>query len=105
MAVEKLIKVNRFRRKKINFFDIYRTLKENTSNTQYKQHLEAQNILREIMPMMQSKVEKLLTDSVDKLLKSVEQQDTKIEAIKDVLAQVKLYNQRKNQNRRGRGMH
>ena len=49
-------------------------------------------MLREITPMIQKKVEKQLTDSVDKLFKSVEQQDTRIAAIKDVLAQVRQYN-------------
>ena len=37
-----------------------------------KTHLEAQKLLKEIVPMMKTKVEKLLTDSVDKLMNSVE---------------------------------
>ena len=32
MAVEKLIKLNRFKRKKFNLFDIIKSLKENASN-------------------------------------------------------------------------
>ena len=86
MAVNKLIKLNRYRRKKqFKFVDLLKSIKDNQMGEINKSHLEAQKLLKEIVPMMKTKVEKLLTDSVDKLLNSVEQQDQKITAIKEVL--------------------
>ena len=73
MAVNKLLKLNRFRRKKqFKFFDLLKSIKDNQVGDINKTHLEAQKLLKEIVPMMKTKVEKLLTDSVDKLMNSVE---------------------------------
>ena len=86
LAVNKLVKLNRYRRKKqFKFVDLLKSIKENQMGEINKTHLEAQKLLKEIVPMMKTKVEKLLTDSVDKLMNSVEQQDQKITAIKEVL--------------------
>lgn len=73
LAVNKLIKLNRFRRKKsFKFVDLLKSIKDNQIGEINKEHLEAQKLLKEIVPMMKTKVEKLLTDSVDKLLNSVD---------------------------------
>ena len=73
LAVNKLVKLNRYRRKKqFKFVDLLKSIKENQMGEINKTHLEAQKLLKEIVPMMKTKVEKLLTDSVDKLMNSVE---------------------------------
>ena len=46
-------------------------------------------MIQSIVPMLQTKIERLLTESVDKLLATVENQDMKILAIKEVLAEIK----------------
>ena len=68
-----MVKLNRYRRKKqFKFVDLLKSIKENQMGEINKTHLEAQKLLKEIVPMMKTKVEKLLTDSVDKLMNSVE---------------------------------
>ena len=49
----------------------------------------ARTMIEGIVPQLKAKIEKLLTDSVDKLLLTVENQDMKIAAIKEVLKRIK----------------
>ena len=54
-----------------------------------QQSEKAKEMIQAIVPQLKTKIEKLLTDSVDKLLTTVENQDMKITAIKEVLKQIK----------------
>lgn len=49
---------------------------------------QAQELILTIRPLLQMNIEKLLTDRVDKLLGTVNRQDSKLEKIADVLQSI-----------------
>ena len=50
--------------------------------------MKAKELLSTITPLLQVKFEKLLTNRVDKLVKTIEKQDTKMAKIADVLKEI-----------------
>ena len=89
-AVNKLLKMKRYHRKKqFKFADLLKFMKEHQMSEEQQQSEKAREMIAAIVPQLKVKIEKILTESVDKLLATVENQDMKIFAIKEVLQEIK----------------
>jgi len=85
-CVQKLLDLKKFNRKKeFKFSELLKFLRNQEMTEVERKKQQAEELMGSIRPLLQQKIEKLLTDRVDRLLGTVERQDFKISKITDVL--------------------
>jgi len=95
------MKLKRYHRKKeFKFSELLKFLRKNENSESKQKQQQAEELLATIRPQLQSKIEKLLTDKVEKLVSTVERQNLKIKRITDVL---NLINSTNSAMMRGKG--
>ena len=72
-AIQKVITIQRFNRKKaFKFSDLLKYLREHANTEQEEQEKKKTELYNTLRPLIQSKIEKVLTESIEKLLGSVQ---------------------------------